>query len=45
VARGVLDGSRDRFTALTTPLPDRPDRAAVESWLHRVRAGYLSTES
>jgi len=26
-------------------LADQPDQAAVESWLHRVRAEYLSTES
>jgi hypothetical protein len=45
VAPGVLDEYRDRFATLTTPLPDQPDQAAVESWLHRVRAEYLSTES
>jgi predicted nucleotidyltransferase len=44
-ARAALDESRNRFSALSTPLPDRPDQGAVESWLHRVRAEYLSTEN
>ena len=44
-ARAALAGSQERFATLTTPLPDEPDRAVVESWLHRVRAEYLSTET
>jgi hypothetical protein len=44
VAKSALDKSRDRFAALSTPLPDQPDEAAVESWLHRVRAELMSAE-
>jgi predicted nucleotidyltransferase len=44
-ARAALVESRDRFATLSSPLPDRPDQAAVESWLHRVRAEYLTTET
>jgi predicted nucleotidyltransferase len=45
VARAALADSQARFAALTSPLPDRPDQAVVECWLHRVRAAYLSTET
>ncbi|PZG16479.1 nucleotidyltransferase [Micromonospora craterilacus] len=48
VAAGNIDHARqamadyeDRFNAARSPLPDEPDRAAVEAWLLRVRRAYL----
>ncbi|MGV9978126.1 nucleotidyltransferase domain-containing protein [Micromonospora wenchangensis] len=38
----VAEAERD-FDRLRTPLPDRPDEATVERWLHDVRAAHLPT--
>ncbi|MEV0942581.1 nucleotidyltransferase domain-containing protein [Micromonospora wenchangensis] len=38
----VAEAKRD-FDRLRTPLPDRPDEATVERWLHDVRAAHLPT--
>lgn len=39
-ARRLLAMAEDAFDATRTPLPDRPDEAAVERWLHAVRAAH-----
>lgn len=43
VARQVLADAEARFDAARSPLPDEPDRAAVEAWLRRVRLAFLGT--
>lgn len=40
-ARRVLADAEADFAAARTPLPDEPDRARVEEWLHDVRAAHL----
>ncbi|MFC6884518.1 MULTISPECIES: DNA polymerase beta superfamily protein [Actinomadura] len=40
-ARRVMADAESRFDATRTPLPDAPDRARVEDWLHAVRAAHL----
>ena len=40
-ARRVLAEAEADFAGVRTPLPDEPDRARVEEWLHEVRAAHL----
>lgn len=40
-ARAALEQAEERFDAARSPLPDRPDEAKVERWLHRVRRAHL----
>ncbi|WP_157430915.1 nucleotidyltransferase domain-containing protein [Actinomadura macra] len=40
-ARRVLSEAEEGFAAARTPLPEKPDRARVEEWLHDVRAAHL----
>ncbi|MFB4318371.1 DNA polymerase beta superfamily protein [Actinomadura sp. 21ATH] len=40
-ARAVLAKAEADFDATRTPLPERPDEAAVEEWLHAVRREFL----
>ncbi len=42
-ARVALDQARQRFSTIETALPERPDEAAVEAWLLRVRAEHLES--
>ncbi len=44
-ARAALDAACDRLAGIASPLPERPDEAAVEGWLQKVRTEYLTTES
>lgn len=39
-ARAALAKAEADFDAARSPLPDAPDEATVEAWLHRVRAAY-----
>lgn len=41
VARAALAEAEAKFDAATSPLPDEPDKAAVEAWLLRVRRAFL----
>jgi predicted nucleotidyltransferase len=43
-ALAVLADAQSRFESLTSPLPERPDEAAVERWLRRVRAAHLEAD-
>ncbi|WP_435109770.1 nucleotidyltransferase domain-containing protein [Nocardiopsis synnemataformans] len=40
-ARVLLAQAEDDFAATRTPLPERPDEAAVERWLRAMRAAHL----
>jgi uncharacterized protein len=42
LARAALAEARDRLATTTSPLPEQPDEAAVEGWLQKVRAQYLT---
>ncbi|QXJ19939.1 nucleotidyltransferase domain-containing protein [Actinomadura graeca] len=44
-ARDVLAKAEADFAAARTPLPEEPDRARVEEWLHTVRAAHLPRPS
>jgi uncharacterized protein len=44
VARAALAEAEAKFDTATSPLPDEPDRAAVEAWLLRVRRAFLDPE-
>lgn len=41
VARPALAAAEERFDRTPSPLPDEPDRAAVQAWLLRVRRAFL----
>lgn len=41
VARAALAEAEAKFDVATSPLPDEPDKAAVEAWLLRVRRAFL----
>lgn len=43
-ARGMLIGYEREFDGSRSPLPVRPDEAAVEAWLLRVRAAHWTSE-
>jgi predicted nucleotidyltransferase len=40
-ARAALADAEAKFDATRSPLPDRPDEAKVEAWLHHVREAFL----
>ncbi|GAB2838599.1 hypothetical protein GCM10022221_42550 [Actinocorallia aurea] len=39
-ARALIAATEEAFATARTPLPDAPDTAAVEAWLHGVRAAH-----
>jgi predicted nucleotidyltransferase len=43
-AREALAEAEAKFDAATSPLPDEPDKAAIEAWLLRVRRAFLDAE-
>lgn len=43
LARETLASYESEFNNTPTMLPDTPDEASVEAWLHKVRAEYLSS--
>lgn len=43
VARDALDEAEVRFNDAVTVLPDKPNEAVVEAWLHKVRSAFLVT--
>jgi predicted nucleotidyltransferase len=43
LARSALDEARQRFSTITSKLPEQPDEATVERWLLRVRDEMLET--
>ncbi|HEX4816087.1 MAG TPA: nucleotidyltransferase domain-containing protein [Nonomuraea sp.] len=44
-AYDLLAATEAAFEGASTPLPDRPDRAAVEEWLRQVRVEHWTAES
>lgn len=44
LARALLGGYECEFDSTRSPLPDRPDEAAVERWLHGARAAHYRPE-
>ena len=40
-AKPMMEVMEARFASATSPLPEKPDEALVESWLHDVRGAYL----